>query len=57
MKQLSMRLGAITKTDAPLVLEEAGRIISKLKKANMRWNIDPLNIFLKKKQRELFLDL
>jgi len=57
MKKLSMRLGAITKADSSLMLEEARRIISKLKKANMRWNIDPLNIFLKKKQRELFLDL
>lgn len=57
MKTLSMRLDAITKTDSSSVLEEARGIISKLKRANMRWNIDPLNVFLIKKQRELFLDL
>jgi hypothetical protein len=54
MKELSRRLAAIPKTDAPELLEEAKKLIIKLQAMNRRWNIEGLNKFLIDRQRELF---
>jgi len=54
MKELSQRLAAIPKTEAPELLEEAKKLIIKLQAMNRRWNIEGLNKFLIDRQRELF---
>ena len=54
MKNLSMRLTSISKTDDQSLLDEAKQIIRKLKKMNLRWNIPELDDFVGRRQRELF---
>jgi len=54
MKELSMQLTAITRTDDPVMRKEAKRLIATLNGMNMRWNSESLNAFLLKKQEELF---
>lgn len=54
MKELSMKLSSISKTDDEALLEEAKRVIRKLRKINLRWNIAGLTEFLKERRRELF---
>jgi len=54
MKELSQKLAAIPKTDAPEILKEAKQLIIKLQAMNRRWNIAGLNKFLIDRQRELF---
>ncbi|MEE4353536.1 MAG: hypothetical protein V2J25_11770 [Desulfatiglans sp.] len=55
MKELSMRLASIKRTDDQPFLEEARQIITTLTRANRRWNIPALSDFLKNRQKELFL--
>ena len=54
MKELSKRLAAIPKDADENRIKEARAIISRLRSMNMRWNIDPLDQFLTRRQRELF---
>jgi hypothetical protein len=54
MRELSMKLSAIAKTDDPVVLDEAKSLIIRLQAMNRRWNIDGLGRFLKERQRDLF---
>ena len=54
MKNLSIRLTSISKTDDQSLLDEAKQIIGKLKKMNLRWNIRGLDDFVGRRQRELF---
>ena len=54
MKDLSMKLTSVSKTDAPSALDEAKEILKKLRKINLRWNIQELDDFLNTRQKELF---
>jgi hypothetical protein len=54
MKELSKRLATITKGSDEVRLKEAKVIISRLRAMNMRWNIEALNQFLTRRQKELF---
>lgn len=57
MQQLCQELSEIPKGRDMANLEKARRIIAKLRSINNRWNIEPLNQFLKERQRELFFGL
>lgn len=57
MRELSMKLSSISRTDDRSLLDEAREIITILSRANRRWNIDALSDFLKRRRRELFFDL
>jgi hypothetical protein len=54
MKDLSMKLTSVSKTDDPSALDEAKETLKKLRKINRRWNIPELDDFLNKRQKELF---
>jgi hypothetical protein len=53
MKDLSMKLTALPRSNDPEVQKEAKRIIGKLYAMNQRWNIEPLKQFLLQQQKEL----
>ncbi|MBA4368401.1 MAG: hypothetical protein C0403_12285 [Desulfobacterium sp.] len=54
MKELSRQLAGIRKSDTPEILEQARQLIIRLQGMNRRWNIDGLEQFLRKRQKELF---
>ena len=54
MIELSRKLSAITKEADSDMLAEAKKIISELRRANMRHNNPKLEDFLTERQRELF---
>ena len=54
MKDLSMKLSAISRSDGAKRLKEARELITMLHDMNMRWNSKALNTFLLEKQKELF---
>lgn len=54
MQQLCTELKSMGKTSDMKKLEEARRLIAKLRSMNQRWNIRELNTFIKDRQRELF---
>ncbi|MDY6933718.1 MAG: hypothetical protein SVZ03_05765 [Spirochaetota bacterium] len=54
MIELSRKLSAITKEADSDTLAEAKKIISELRRANMRHNNPKLEDFLTERQRELF---
>ena len=55
LRELSEKLAGIKKTNNQKELDEARRIISKLREMNLRWNLPQLHQFLTQRQRELFL--
>jgi len=54
MKELSRQLAGIRKSDSPEMLEQARQLIIRLQGMNRRWNIEGLERFLRKCQKELF---
>ena len=54
MQGLCQELKDFEKTSDMKKLEEARRLIAKLRSMNQRWNIKELNAFIKERQRELF---
>jgi len=54
MKELSRQLAGIRKSDSPEMLEQARQLIIRLQGMNRRWNIEGLDRFLRKCQKELF---
>jgi len=54
MKELSKRLAQINRSSDKPLLDEAKKIISKLREMNLRWNMKGLDEFIKSRQRELF---
>ena len=54
MKELSLRLLSISRTDDQALLDEARKIMTKLKRINLRWNIAGLDEFIRERQKELF---
>jgi hypothetical protein len=54
MKELSRQLAGIRKSDTPEMLEQARQLIIRLQGMNRRWNIEGLERFLRKRQKELF---
>lgn len=52
---MSKQLVSIGSTDGLDRLEEAKELIRKLRKMNLRWNIPALDVFIKKRQRAIFL--
>jgi len=54
MQGLCLELKSVEKTSDMKKLEEARRLIAKLRSMNQRWNIKELNAFIKERQRELF---
>lgn len=56
MNELAERLWSMEKTDDPETLREARRIISKLSKMNLRWNIPGIRELIVHKHKELFLE-
>ncbi len=54
MQELSERLAAINSASGPDGLNEAKQIILQLRSMNLRWNMPELDMFLKKRQKELF---
>ncbi len=54
MQRLCQRLSEIPRTSDMNQLEEARRLVSKLRSMNQRWNIKELSAFLKERQRDLF---
>ena len=55
MKELSIYLTSINKTDSQVKLDEAKNIITKLRQMNLRWNISALDDFLNSQYKELFM--
>ena len=55
MKELSIYLTSINKTDSQVKLDEARNIITKLRQMNLRWNISALDEFLNSQYKELFM--
>ncbi|MCD6225264.1 MAG: hypothetical protein J7K32_07085 [Deltaproteobacteria bacterium] len=55
MKELSIYLTSINKTDSQVKLDEAKNIITKLRQMNLRWNISALDEFLNSQYKELFM--
>ena len=55
MKELSIYLTSINKTDSQVKLDEAKNIITKLRQMNLRWNISALDDFLNNQYKELFM--
>jgi hypothetical protein len=56
MKELSIYLTSINKTDSQVKLDEARNIITKLRQMNLRWNISALDDFLNNKYKQLFMN-
>ncbi len=54
MQTLCQELAGIEKSENLDDLERARHIIAKLRSMNNRWNIGPLNAFIKERQRDLF---
>ena len=54
LKELSQELALFQKSDPPESLQKARSLIITLQSMNRRWNIDGLDRFLKRRQKELF---
>ncbi len=55
MKELSIYLTSINKTDSQVKLDEARNIITRLRQMNLRWNISALDDFLNTQYKQLFM--
>ncbi len=56
MRELSIYLTSINKTDSQVKLDEARNIIKKLRQMNLRWNISALDDFLNTQYQQLFMN-
>ncbi len=56
MRELSIYLASINKTDSQVKLDEARNIIKKLRQMNLRWNISALDDFLNTQYQQLFMN-
>jgi hypothetical protein len=54
MRELSQKLAAIPRSEDEVMMDEAKKIITKLRQMNQRWNIKGLAEFIKSRQKELF---